>query len=178
MSALVTAGALVATTTVAFQARKQARASLKLAQTAERQLEASAPPVLRPVRVAGGWFILDASTTDAGEFTIPLANRGLGVAEVEYAKVRLRGTSLGPGSFEDSLPGRGPRIAPGNTWTLRFRYSPEDVRGLKEARQNEIKLILHYMSASNGRRYRLVASIHYLKDRGWQLLEEETGSID
>jgi hypothetical protein len=128
------------------------------------------------VRVQGGWFLLDISALDSGEIAIPIANRGRGVAEIEYAKIRIDGRSLGPGAFESSFPEHGPRVEPGDKWTLRFSYSSKDVVDLKQARKGT--LILDYMSASDGRRYQLVATIGYEDTGQWQLLEEATRQID
>lgn len=162
----------IATGWMAWKVRDQAVHTRRLADVAERQLEATTTPVIRVMR-SGGADRADISTVNEGApdetLTVRIENRGATAAGIEDTMV-----PGGAGKLADQWDLENPVLDPGGEWDVDFRPSTSDKE--QHARGHEVMVQIVYEALGSGARYR--RRTHVKRDptgthEAWLMLREE-----
>lgn len=123
--------ALAATTVwLGIQTRTQAKATVKLAEIAERELDATTTPVVRVMRdeKPGQADITTVNKGGADEsLTVRIENRGPPAAEIEWMKM----VPGGEGQLSDPGIPTSPTLERDMEWDVDFHPSPDEKKGFE-----------------------------------------------
>jgi hypothetical protein len=163
----------LATFALALQSKTQADASTRLAETAERQLELAAAPVVRVMR-EGAPNQADIKTVNEGHPTevlvVRLENRGQGPAEIEAVTMIPGGDGTLAGMEERPGP---PILEPNGEWDVDFHPTPGEKE--RNAAGGVVRIRVFYLAIAAGMRYQTETVVHRdldASDERWLIVRE------
>jgi len=162
----------IATFRLAHKASDQADATLRLAEAAERQLQASTTPIIRIARI-GEPNEVDISTVNKGSPTerlvVRLDNRGSAAAEIERCILTPGGEGKPANDELDS-----PIMEPNSELDIDFQPSDED-KVQHMDREVGVQLQIYYLAVASGVRYGASSWVYRREDgddERWKLIRE------